>query len=144
MTLTAPSSLRQFTRDSFHPYNQCTIKTILLLLFLGDILHDVALNQIKESKQIFLLLCCYDTKYSDVPPLPNFSQLFLLCLSKGLGNLGLQNFHQRTLSAASSATAKITCFAAAFIVPTLGIPPILLGAVAASTSMVQEQRIKLH
>ncbi|XP_076025538.1 high-affinity choline transporter 1-like [Genypterus blacodes] len=51
----------------------------------------------------------------------------------GLGNLGLQNFHQRTLSAASSSTAKITCFAAAFIVPTLGIPPILLGAVAAST-----------
>uniref|UniRef100_A0A8C2XGC7 High affinity choline transporter 1 Hemicholinium-3-sensitive choline transporter n=1 Tax=Cyclopterus lumpus TaxID=8103 RepID=A0A8C2XGC7_CYCLU len=44
------------------------------------------------------------------------------------------NFHQRTLSAASSATAKITCFAAAFIVPTLGIPPILLGAVAASTN----------
>lgn len=51
----------------------------------------------------------------------------------GLGNLGLQNFHQRTLSASSSATAKITCFAAAFIVPTLGVPPILLGAVAAST-----------
>ncbi|XP_077961018.1 high-affinity choline transporter 1 isoform X3 [Gasterosteus aculeatus] len=52
----------------------------------------------------------------------------------GLGNLGLQNFHQRTLSAASSSTAKITCFAAAFIVPTLGIPPILIGAVAASTN----------
>lgn len=52
----------------------------------------------------------------------------------GLGNLGLQNFHQRTLSATSSSTAKITCFAAAFIVPTLGIPPILLGAVAASTN----------
>lgn len=52
----------------------------------------------------------------------------------GLGNLGLQNFHQRTLSAASSSTAKITCFAAAFIVPTLGIPPILLGAAAASTN----------
>lgn len=52
----------------------------------------------------------------------------------GLGNLGLQNFHQRTLSAASSSTAKIMCFAAAFIVPTLGIPPILLGAAAASTN----------
>ncbi|XP_058508337.1 high-affinity choline transporter 1-like isoform X2 [Solea solea] len=52
----------------------------------------------------------------------------------GLGNLGLQNFHQRTLSAASSSTAKVTCFAAAFIVPTLGIPPILLGAAAASTN----------
>ncbi|XP_028324369.1 high-affinity choline transporter 1-like [Gouania willdenowi] len=52
----------------------------------------------------------------------------------GLGNLGLQNFHQRTLSASSSSTAKITCFAAAFIVPTLGIPPVLLGAAAASTN----------
>ncbi|KAF7645341.1 hypothetical protein LDENG_00206320 [Lucifuga dentata] len=52
----------------------------------------------------------------------------------GLGNLGLQNFHQRTLSASSSSTAKIICFSAAFIVPTLGIPPILLGAVAASTN----------
>lgn len=60
--------------------------------------------------------------------------LLLPLFLQGLGNLGLQNFHQRTLSAASSATAKITCFAAAFIVPTLGIPPILLGAVAASTS----------
>lgn len=57
---------------------------------------------------------------------------------QGLGNLGLQNFHQRTLSAASSSTAKITCFAAAFIVPTLGIPPIILGAVAASTGAQQE------
>lgn len=56
--------------------------------------------------------------------------------SKGLGNLGLQNFHQRTLSASSSSTAKVICFAAAFIVPTLGIPPILLGAVAASTGTV--------
>ncbi|XP_068182968.1 high-affinity choline transporter 1-like [Antennarius striatus] len=52
----------------------------------------------------------------------------------GLGNLGLQNFHQRTLSASSSSTAKISCFAAALIVPTLGIPPILLGAAAASTN----------
>ncbi|KAG7238459.1 hypothetical protein INR49_030853 [Caranx melampygus] len=51
-----------------------------------------------------------------------------------IDNFLLLNFHQRTLSAASSSTAKITCFAAAFIVPTLGIPPILLGAVAASTN----------
>ncbi|KAJ3610658.1 hypothetical protein NHX12_022750 [Muraenolepis orangiensis] len=58
---------------------------------------------------------------------------FVIGERQGLGNLGLQNFHQRTLSATSSATAKTCCFAAAFIVPTLGIPPILLGAVAAST-----------
>uniref|UniRef100_A0A3P8UIY7 High-affinity choline transporter 1-like n=1 Tax=Cynoglossus semilaevis TaxID=244447 RepID=A0A3P8UIY7_CYNSE len=52
----------------------------------------------------------------------------------GLGNLGLQNFHQRTLSASSSSTAKICCYAAAVIVPLMGIPPILLGAAAASTN----------
>ncbi|KAK5864720.1 hypothetical protein PBY51_015939 [Eleginops maclovinus] len=50
-----------------------------------------------------------------------------------LGNLGYQSFHQRTLSAASSATARITCFIAAPLIFILGIPSILIGAVAAST-----------
>ncbi|CAJ1058501.1 high-affinity choline transporter 1-like [Xyrichtys novacula] len=50
-----------------------------------------------------------------------------------LGNLGYQDFHQRTLSASSSATARITCFVAALLILILGIPSILIGAVAAST-----------
>uniref|UniRef100_A0A671WNI1 Solute carrier family 5 member 8 n=1 Tax=Sparus aurata TaxID=8175 RepID=A0A671WNI1_SPAAU len=50
-----------------------------------------------------------------------------------LGNLGCQSFHQRTLSASSSATARITCFIAAALVLILGVPSILIGAVAAST-----------
>ncbi|KAM8732576.1 high-affinity choline transporter 1-like isoform 1-T1 [Acanthopagrus schlegelii] len=50
-----------------------------------------------------------------------------------LGNLGYQSFHQRTLSASSSATARITCFIAAALVLILGVPSILIGAVAAST-----------
>lgn len=50
-----------------------------------------------------------------------------------LGNLGCQEFHQRTLSASSSTTARITCFIAAPIVFILGIPSVLIGAVAAST-----------
>ncbi|XP_042274568.1 high-affinity choline transporter 1-like isoform X1 [Thunnus maccoyii] len=50
-----------------------------------------------------------------------------------LGNLGYQDFHQRTLSASSSATARITCFIAAPIIFILGIPSVLIGAVAAST-----------
>nr|XP_057918743.1 high-affinity choline transporter 1-like isoform X2 [Doryrhamphus excisus] len=50
-----------------------------------------------------------------------------------LGSLGYQSFHQRTLSAASPATAKRLCFIAAFVILIFGIPPILLGAVAAST-----------
>uniref|UniRef100_A0A8C2YZL5 High-affinity choline transporter 1-like n=1 Tax=Cyclopterus lumpus TaxID=8103 RepID=A0A8C2YZL5_CYCLU len=50
-----------------------------------------------------------------------------------LGNLGYQDFHQRTLSAASSDTARITCFIAAPLIFILGIPSVLIGAVAAST-----------
>ncbi|XP_071389808.1 high-affinity choline transporter 1-like [Centroberyx affinis] len=50
-----------------------------------------------------------------------------------IGDLGFQDFHQRTLSASSSATAKMRCYAAAFLIPTFGIPPVLIGAVAAST-----------
>uniref|UniRef100_A0A671X444 High-affinity choline transporter 1-like n=1 Tax=Sparus aurata TaxID=8175 RepID=A0A671X444_SPAAU len=49
-----------------------------------------------------------------------------------LGSLGYQCFHQRTLSASSSSTAKLMCLVAAFFLLVLGIPPILLGAAAAS------------
>ncbi|KAM9847986.1 high-affinity choline transporter 1-like [Aulostomus maculatus] len=56
--------------------------------------------------------------------------IFLLL---SVGDLGFQDFHQRTLSATSSATAKMRCYAAAFLIPTFGIPPVLIGAVAAST-----------
>ncbi|XP_049428823.1 high-affinity choline transporter 1-like [Epinephelus fuscoguttatus] len=51
----------------------------------------------------------------------------------GLGSLSFQSFHQRTLSASSSQTAQITCYAAALAIIILGIPPTLVGAVAAST-----------
>ncbi|KAM3862849.1 high-affinity choline transporter 1-like [Diretmus argenteus] len=54
-------------------------------------------------------------------------------LMLSLGNLGYQAFHQRTLSASSSTTAQITCFAAAVCIFIFGIPPALIGAVAAST-----------
>ncbi|KAM9847702.1 high-affinity choline transporter 1-like isoform 2-T2 [Aulostomus maculatus] len=50
-----------------------------------------------------------------------------------LGSLAYQCLHQRTLAASSTTTAKCTCFAAAFILPIFGIPPILLGAAGAST-----------
>ncbi|KAG7214502.1 hypothetical protein INR49_023014 [Caranx melampygus] len=50
-----------------------------------------------------------------------------------LGSVAFQSFHQRTLSSSSSQTAQITCYAAALIISILGIPPILVGAVAAST-----------
>ncbi|XP_056291152.1 high-affinity choline transporter 1-like isoform X2 [Pseudoliparis swirei] len=50
-----------------------------------------------------------------------------------LGCLGYQEFHQRTLSANSSATAQINCFAAAAVLLIFAIPPVLIGATAAST-----------
>lgn len=64
-----------------------------------------------------------------------------------MGDLGFQDFHQRTLSASSSSTAKLRCYAAAVLIPTFGIPPALVGAVAASTggcARVQNQHIRPH
>ncbi|XP_074501538.1 high-affinity choline transporter 1-like [Sebastes fasciatus] len=54
-----------------------------------------------------------------------------------LGGLGYQCIHQRILSASSSASAKVTCFVASFLILVFGIPPILLGAAAASTDWNQ-------
>ncbi|XP_076599789.1 high-affinity choline transporter 1-like [Chaetodon auriga] len=54
-----------------------------------------------------------------------------------LGPLGYQPIHQRTLSASTPTTAKLTCFAAAFILHVFGIPLILLGAASASTDWNQ-------
>ncbi|KAM7385209.1 hypothetical protein PAMP_001303 [Pampus punctatissimus] len=50
-----------------------------------------------------------------------------------LGSLGYQCLHQRTLSASSLASAKISCFVSAFIFPIFGIPSILIGATVSST-----------
>ncbi|XP_069395215.1 high affinity choline transporter 1-like [Paralichthys olivaceus] len=54
-------------------------------------------------------------------------------LFKALGSQGYQCLHQRTLAASSLATAKLSWLVAAFLIPVLGAPPILLGAAAAST-----------
>ncbi|XP_076599735.1 high-affinity choline transporter 1-like [Chaetodon auriga] len=54
-----------------------------------------------------------------------------------LGSLGFQCLHQRTLSASSTTTAKLTCFVAAFILLVFMIPLILLGAATASTDWNQ-------
>ncbi|CAN9510799.1 unnamed protein product [Ophioblennius macclurei] len=54
-------------------------------------------------------------------------------LMLGLGSVSFQSFQQRTLSASSSRTAQLTCYAAAGVIAILGIPPALVGAVAAST-----------
>lgn len=54
-------------------------------------------------------------------------------MSQALGGLAYQALHQRILSASSSAKAQVTCFAAAGAVLVMGIPSIMIGAVAAST-----------
>ncbi|XP_068184082.1 high-affinity choline transporter 1-like [Antennarius striatus] len=54
-----------------------------------------------------------------------------------LGGLGYQSFHQRILSASSAALAKISCFAAAFLIVIFAIPPVLIGAAATSTDWNQ-------
>ncbi|XP_054479431.1 high-affinity choline transporter 1-like [Anoplopoma fimbria] len=54
-------------------------------------------------------------------------------LVMSLGNMAIQDFHQRTLSSRSTSTARIICFIAAGAVIVVGIPSVLIGAVAAST-----------
>ncbi|XP_068595698.1 high affinity choline transporter 1-like [Brachionichthys hirsutus] len=54
-----------------------------------------------------------------------------------LGTLAYQALYQRILSAASSAQAQITCFAAAVAVFIMGIPSVVIGAVAATADWNQ-------
>ncbi|CAK6970707.1 high affinity choline transporter 1-like [Scomber scombrus] len=54
-----------------------------------------------------------------------------------IGGLCYQSFYQRVLSSATDAQAKITCYAGAALCLILGIPSIIIGAVAASTNWNQ-------
>ncbi|XP_068164985.1 high affinity choline transporter 1-like [Antennarius striatus] len=54
-------------------------------------------------------------------------------LLMSVGNLAVQDFHQRTLSSSSTSTARLICFIAAGLVIVAGGPSVLIGAVAAST-----------
>lgn len=54
-----------------------------------------------------------------------------------LGGLAYQALYQRILSAASSAQAQITCYAAAVTVFIMGIPSVIIGAAAASADWNQ-------
>ncbi|XP_049919727.1 high-affinity choline transporter 1-like [Epinephelus moara] len=50
-----------------------------------------------------------------------------------VGNMAVQDFHQRILSSSSTSTARIICFIAAGGVIIAGLPSVLIAAVAAST-----------
>eukprot|EP00064_Thunnus_orientalis_P006017 superscaffoldBa00000607_g6031 len=59
-----------------------------------------------------------------------------------LGGLAYQAFYQRILSASSYTQAQVTCFASSAFCLVLGIPSVLVGAVAASTVKVPLLLIK--
>lgn len=52
-----------------------------------------------------------------------------------IGGMCYQAFYQRVLSSASDVQAKITCYVGAALCPILGLPSLIIGAVAASTSI---------
>ncbi|XP_042370127.1 high-affinity choline transporter 1-like, partial [Plectropomus leopardus] len=54
-------------------------------------------------------------------------------LVMAVGNMAVQDFHQRTLSSSSASTARTICFIAAGGVVIAGLPSVLIAAVAAST-----------
>ncbi|XP_068595188.1 high-affinity choline transporter 1-like [Brachionichthys hirsutus] len=71
---------------------------------------------------------------------PELKKIWILIdnfLFFALGGSGYQTSHQRNLSASSPATAKFTSIAAGFIIFIFGIPPLLIGAAAASTDWNQ-------
>lgn len=59
--------------------------------------------------------------------------VWTVCLYQALGGLAYQAFYQRILSASSYTQAQVTCFASSAFCLVLGIPSVLVGAVAAST-----------
>ncbi|XP_077425013.1 high affinity choline transporter 1-like [Vanacampus margaritifer] len=60
-------------------------------------------------------------------------------LMLALGGLAYQSLHQRILAAASSSKAQVTCFAAAGFSFIMGIPSVIIGAVAASADWNQTE-----
>nr|XP_057947422.1 high affinity choline transporter 1-like isoform X4 [Doryrhamphus excisus] len=70
----------------------------------------------------------YSVAYTDV------IQLSLILVSLALGGLAYQAFYQRILASSSYTQAQLTCFVSSSFCLVLGIPSILIGAVAASTN----------
>lgn len=67
-----------------------------------------------------------------------------MCVLQSLGGLAYQSLYQRILSAASSAQAQVTCFAAAGTVFIMGIPSVVIGAVAASAGTHDCKHLAVH
>ncbi|XP_033489831.1 high-affinity choline transporter 1-like isoform X2 [Epinephelus lanceolatus] len=90
-----------------------------------DMSHIVHLNQTNGNSWIGELKLADAGKWVD--------EMLLLAL----GGLAYQALYQRILSAASSAQAQVTCFVAAVTAFVMGIPSVVIGAVAASADWNQ-------
>ncbi|XP_049430226.1 high-affinity choline transporter 1-like isoform X2 [Epinephelus fuscoguttatus] len=90
-----------------------------------DLSHIVHLNQTNGNSWIGELKLADAGKWVD--------EMLLLAL----GGLAYQALYQRILSAASSAQAQVTCFVAAVTAFVMGIPSVVIGAVAASADWNQ-------
>ncbi|TKS73398.1 High affinity choline transporter 1 Hemicholinium-3-sensitive choline transporter [Collichthys lucidus] len=101
------------------------IPFLILSPAVTDISEAVHLNQSNVNAWIGELELADAGKWMD--------EMLLLAL----GGLAYQALYQRILSAASSAQAQITCFAAAGTVFIMGIPSVVIGVVAASTDWNQ-------
>ncbi|KAG8012624.1 High affinity choline transporter 1 [Nibea albiflora] len=97
------------------------IPFLILSPAVTDISEAVHLNQSNVNAWIGELELADAGKWMD--------EMLLLAL----GGLAYQALYQRILSAASSAQAQVTCFAAAGTVFIMGIPSVVVGVVAAST-----------
>ncbi|XP_056138519.1 high affinity choline transporter 1-like [Lampris incognitus] len=90
-----------------------------------DLTHTTFLNQSNDRPWLGELKLEDAGKWTD--------EMLLL----SLGGLAYQALHQRILSAASSAQAQVTCFAAAGVVLLAGIPSVVIGVVTAATDWNQ-------
>ncbi|XP_070763795.1 high affinity choline transporter 1-like [Enoplosus armatus] len=101
------------------------IPFLILSPAVTDISQIVHLNQSTGNSWIGELELADAGKWAD--------EMLLLAL----GGLAYQALYQRILSAASSAQAQVTCFAAAGTVFIMGIPSVVIGAVASSADWNQ-------
>ncbi|XP_063731552.1 high-affinity choline transporter 1-like isoform X2 [Eleginops maclovinus] len=101
------------------------IPFLLLSPAVTDVTHTINLNQTIGSSWTGELKLEDAGKWAD--------EMLLLAL----GGLAYQALYQRILSAASSAQAQVTCFAAAGTVFIMGIPSVIIGAVASTADWNQ-------
>ncbi|XP_015196648.1 high-affinity choline transporter 1-like isoform X4 [Lepisosteus oculatus] len=73
----------------------------------------------------------YSVAYTDV------IQLIFMLFSLTLGGICYQAFYQRILAVASTTQAQVTCYVGSIFCFVLGIPSVIIGAVAASTDWNQ-------